>query len=527
MVYMMFKQVLFILVSVVLMVPLIRTEDSKEPAICPEGCTCLNAMEAKCKGVAEIPNFLNKSLINSLTIESHNITELNKEHLTDFTSLKQLYINKGVLEKISPGTFEPVKETITILDFSGNAISEIESNVFANLTNINKIVLNANHLTNIKAESFVNLPKLVNLNIVANHLESMDKDAFKDLPELENLDLYNNHLTEIPFESMAKLHSVKEVTLSFNKIKSIPEKPGVFIPTLQDIYLDSNPIAKLGVFPNISNSLQRLDLQFTNISEATKETWKYLPELIHLNIGGTLFQQITAGTFDGLSKLQKVLLRDMRVLNFVGPGAFRGVKKATTIDLANCKKLHTIDESAFISTEVSTIFLRDSGITYIPKNLLKWSKMKTVSIGGNPINCDCKVAWMLNASNFGNNTEVRNSFNKLVCATPKEHYGKDVTSLHPINLTCKPLPDDHVSRFATGIIIAVICFVFMTTFALIMKYRKRIMISCHRYYQYRRYKNDMVFTVEHDTSIAELEDTDGSEGRPLKDMRLETVPLET
>lgn len=494
---------------------------------CAVNCTCPDAMTANCKGVSQVPNFSDRSIIRILNIESHHITQLNTDDFKNFTHLEQLYIMKGVLKKMAPGAFDLVKNTIVMIDVSRNAISDIDSNVFVNLTKINKIVLNANHLTKLKSESFVNLPNLVTLNIISNYVETLDKNAFMDLPILEILNLFDNNLKEIPFESLASLEGLKVITLTRNKIKAIPEETDVFIPTLEDIYLDSNPITELKVFPNISNSLQRIDMQFTNVSTVTKDTWKYQSKLDLLNIGGTLFPVITAGMFEGLTSLKKLLLRDMILLTSVGPDAFRGIQKATTIDLADCKKLKTIDETAFMSTDVTSFFLKDSGITFIPENLLKWSQMHTVSLGGNPINCDCKVAWMLNSSIFGNNTGVKDSFDHLICASPKEHYGKRVTSLHPINLSCKPIPDDHGSRFTTGIIIALICFVFMTTFALLMKYRKQITISCRRYYQYRRYKNDMVFTVEHDTSIAELEDTDMSDGRPLKDMRLETVPLET
>lgn len=522
------KHVAMMLIAISLLITFVSATDpqSGDPPTCAVNCTCPDAMTANCLGVSQVPNLPDRSIIRTLTIESHQITELGTDDFKNFTHLEQLYIMRGTLNKVAPGTFDPVKDIIVMIDFSGNAISKIDSNVFVNLTKLDKIVLNTNHLTEIKSESFVNLPHLVTLNMLSNHIETVETNAFMDLPTLENLNFFNNKLKEIPFGSLASLKGLKVVTLTSNKIKAVPEEIDVFIPTLEDIYLDSNPITELRVFPNISNSLQRIDIQFTNISSVTKDTWKYLSKLDLLNIGGTLFPVITAGMFEGLTNLKKLLLRDMIYLTSVGPDAFRGIKKATTIDLADCKNMKTIDETAFMSTDVTSFFLKDSGITFIPKNLLKWSQMHTVSLGGNPINCDCKVAWMLNSSIFGNNTDVKDSFDDLICASPKEHNGKRVTSLHPVNLSCKPLPDDHGSRFTTGIIIALICFVFMTTFALLMKYRKQITISCRRYYQYRRYKNDMVFTVEHDTSIAELEDTDISDGRPLKDMRLETVPLE-
>lgn len=514
------------LLAMVLLVLYINASTGEGATICPKGCTCEEVAKATCSGIDIIPNFANKSLIKSLSISNHNITRLNKGDFTNFTHLTMFDLTRGILHEVAAGTFDDVRESVVKINLKSNLIADLDSDVFANLKFINEIDLDSNHLAILKANSFTNLSKLVTLTVRSNHLESVDKDAFNGLSELQNLNLYNNRLTEIPFESINGLKTLVQLNLSFNKIKSIPEETITFIPTLEDIYLDSNPIQRIKMFPNISSSLKRVDIQFTDINLATKLTWKYLANIDILNLAGTKFHAFTAGTFEGLTKVKKVFIRDMPLLMSVGPDAFNGLQSATTIDLADCNRLHAIDETAFMSTNVSAFFLQDSAITYIPEHLLKWSKMKTLMISGNPINCDCKIKWMLNASTFGNNSDIKSSFDGLRCDSPTALNGSNVTSLLPTNVTCHSSSHDHASRFITGIVVVIICFITFVILALITKYRNRIMISCRRYYQYRRYQNDLVFTVEHDTSITELDDTDGAEGRPLKDMRLETVPLE-
>ena len=505
-------------------------EESDDVGLCIGDCTCetIKSGEVKCTNSSVIPNLKNKQFIHSLSIQSHHITALKKGDFENFTKLEQLDLSVGELSTVGAGTFESVRETIKLINIRGNVVNELEAGVFSDLPVLNQIILNSNHLTSLKANSFVSLPKLTTLNILNNRIQSIDKKAFQGVSAVESLNFFSNHLKEIPLEALTPMTSLKILYLTNNEIEAMPDPAKGFLPALEDIYLDSNPIKEVKVFPNISNSLMRIELDFTKISSITKETWKYLPKLVHLNLAGTKFLSLTAGMFDGLQNVQRLVLRDMPLLNSIGPDAFRGLQNVASVDLDDCKQLHTIDETAFISApKVKSFFLKGSGVTYIPEKLFNWSKMESVIVVRNPINCDCKVKWMLNSSIFGNNTNAKNSFDQLICATPKAHVGKNVTVLRPVNLTCKSYEDDHATRFATGIIIAVICFVLMTTFALIMKFRKRILISCRRYYQYRRYKNDLVFTVEHDTSIAELEDTDLPEGRPLKDMKLETVPIET
>lgn len=515
-----------LLASVLLLFSVTGAEDTNGPQICPSGCTCESVGTVKCSGIASIPDFANKSLIHSLTISPHNITSLKKGDFSNFTHLEQLDLSLGKIHTIEAGVFDEIKDTVTRIVLKSNFIDEIESGVFSKLSLINEIDLDSNHLKTLKANTFVNLTVLTTLTFRHNMLQRIYKGAFVGLPELENLNFFYNFLTEIPFSAIKDLTSLKDITLTKNIIKVIPENPDVFLPNLEDISLDSNPL-QLTVFPNISKSLKSLNLQFTSMTSANKNTWKYVADVDTIYLSGTQFTAITTGMFEGLSNVKTIFLRDMPMLTSIGPDGFKGLTNTHKIDLASNKKLTSVDETAFMSTPVTSIFIQDSSLSYIPEHLFNWSAMNIVDVSPNPINCDCKVQWFTNSSVFGGNDGVKASFDELKCVDPPTMEGNRVTSMNPSHFVCLSAEDDHAKRFVTGVTVAVLCFVFMVTFALLIRYRRKIAISCRKYYQYRRYKNDMVFTVEHDTSIAELEDTDtGIEGRPLKDLRLETRPLD-
>lgn len=507
----------------IVVVLLFSKASTSDLAVCPKGCFCGEVGKVNCTGVDSIPNLEHKSLIHSMTLSPHNISELKAGDFVNFTHLEQLDLSTGKISKISAGAFDEIKTTVTRINLKANKIVDLDGGVFANLDVIQNIDLDANHLTSIKANSFVNLTSLNILTFRDNNITNVDKNAFIGLPQLEELNFFYNNLLQAPFEAIRDLKSLRELTLTLNKIALIPEDPGVFLPALENIQLDSNPL-KLTTFPNVSKTLKILDLMFTDISTASLKTWKYLGNLEELMLSGTKFPTITLGTFEGLTNVKTLLMRDMPSLSSIGPDAFNGLTSVENINLASNRKFIMIDETAFMSTNIRSCSISNSSLSYIPEKLFKWSTMKYVSLHNNPINCDCKMKWTTNSSIFGNNTSVKASFDELTCTFPRSLAGRKVTSLNPAYMTCVPLEDDHSKRLVTGIVVAMICVVFFISFALLMKNRKRISIACRRYYQYRRYKNDLVFTVEHDTSIAELDDTE--DGKPLQDMRLVTKHTE-
>ncbi|KAL4220687.1 hypothetical protein ACF0H5_021083 [Mactra antiquata] len=492
--------------------------DTDQSASCPDGCDCSQYRKVVCTGLSEFPSITNKSFIHALDIYSHSITELSPQNFSGFTHLERLNISKGLLKTIAEGTFDGIKDTIVRIQLNNNKLTEISSGVFKDLKLVDEILLSVNHLNKLDEDSFVNLPELMTLKLNGNHLDSIVAGAFKDLPKLENLYLNVNYLTEIPASSINQLKALKDLNLAFNQIDAIADTYDLLLPNLEDILLDSNPISKMTIFPKISNSLKTLNLQFTHLSSISKDAWKNVANIDSLFLSGTMLKSVYEGMFDGLVNLTRLYLRDMPVLTVIGPNSFRGLTKLHSIDVASSPMLGDISEDAFKSTSVTSFFAYDCKLIHIAEKLLPWADMDTVMIKDNPIRCDCSVKWMVN-STFGNNTVVKGSFDQLICETPLILKGSMVTKIHEKRLVC--VESDHVKRLYTGVIVVVICAVFIISFALIMKFRKRIMISCRKYYQYRRYQNDAVFTVEHDTSVAELEDTDYTDGRPLKNMRLE------
>ena len=73
------------------------------------------------------------------------------------------------------------------LSFFSNIITTFQSDAFAGLHNLKKLILKFNNLTNLDPHVFKHLKNLECLNLSENQLTSVDHDAFTGLHNLKGL----------------------------------------------------------------------------------------------------------------------------------------------------------------------------------------------------------------------------------------------------------------------------------------------------------------------------------------------------
>jgi len=500
-----------LLVSMIWLVPLAASD-------CPSMCTCNRPEEFHCTNITSLVNITDRSVVTKLNITKHSITAIKRGDLAGFAKLQELNITNGALATIQGDAFEDVHEHLVVLNLFSNQLADIESGVFFNLTNIEHIFLNNNSLEVIKPGSFAKLPKLRNLVLSNNKIKSLYENSMVEMAMVDTIRLEFNKIPHLPLNNMSALSSLKSLFLTNNNISFLHDEPGLNFPNLETLELDSNPLEIMGQFPKIGENLKTVNLGFTNIRMTDQSTWTNLKGLKTLVLDQTHISILHSGMFFGLNNVSDLLLLNMHDLETVGPDAFHGLDNLRNVDLRNSKRLSFIDETAFMSTPaIQFLFLHKCSLTSIPENLVKWDRLTQVTVGDNPINCDCKMKWVLDDAQYGTNTAIKDELQSIVCAQPAPFKGRKIGTLVASNLSCPEM--EHKARAVTGIIVAIICVSIVALFALLFKFRKQILSRCRRYYQYRRYHSDMIFTVDQDTSIAELEDT--VDTKPLANLKLE------
>ena len=104
---------------------------------------------------------------------------------------------------------------------SNNQLSDIVSNAFIGLVNLNYIYINNNQLTNIS--SFANLSNLYALYLDNNQLTSIPSNAFAGLSNIQDITLNNNKLTTISSNTFNWLSTLSYLTLNDNRLTTLPE----------------------------------------------------------------------------------------------------------------------------------------------------------------------------------------------------------------------------------------------------------------------------------------------------------------
>jgi len=495
---------------------------------CPVNCTC-TLVEILCDSLSEVPQDIsNKSHVQKLVIKNHGITVLRKGDLEGFLRLQTLEIANGSLQTLEPGSLDDVNETIVEVNLSHNQIKDLPPGVFVNVNTMRGLNLKFNELRTIRTATFVNLVRLTTLNLGWNNLQSLENDSFAGLQDLNTLYLVFNSFKNVPLVALSDLRNLTDLFMTGNDVTQVSSQLNVKLPSLEVFELDSNRRLTIDEpFPAISNNLLELNLGFSGIRTIENNNgslWKNLRTLKRLILNGIHVDHLFSGMFNGLDGLDTLLLMSMHDLKSIGPDAFHGLDSVRVVDLSNSELLTIIDESAFMSAvNLTHLYLRNCSLTFIPAKLVPWDSMTSVNVTNNPLHCDCNAGWMLDEVVFGNNTDVMNEIQNMKCASPLTLRGMRIRDLNQGDLTCTA--DQH-SKFAVVVIVVVFCAALVVVIVLIYKRRNKIYMWCYQYFQYRRYKNDMVFTVNRDSSIAELEDT--IETRPLANMssmRLETQPL--
>jgi hypothetical protein len=108
---------------------------------------------------------------------------------------------------------------------------------------------------------------------------------------------------------------------------------------------------------------------------------------------------------------------------------------------------------------------------------------------------------MVESSSLRNGSNItQDYFRQTKCANPDRLQSRFIAELNVTDFTCDEFEDIHQtgSRLKMGFIVASIMLVCLIAALVCFTYRRRVLLKFRGYFQYKRYKDDALYTVNND-----------------------------
>nr|BBG28448.1 Toll-like receptor [Gryllus bimaculatus] len=377
--------------------------------------------------------FIGLENISSLDFTANEIVYISPDTFMEMENLKILSLVKNNLTSLPEKIFSATKKLELVKLQNNHKLSQIPRRLFADLPQLNEIILSRCNLSTVPEDMFWNTSKLAKVDISRNSLVTLPELLFRDTEYLKELDISNNKIASIHGSPFASLKNLQILHLEKNKLTSINEELLQGPHELQSLYLNNNNIedihhyafqtmTKLQIlvmshnnitFNNfirydsspISNcpNLQELDLSHNNIRTMFSDWMWILRKLHSLNLSYNNFTYISAQDLQFLSPRILVNLQ---------------YNKIATLNLSFLELMNSQTAIEEASTD-----------------------MLVVDLTGNELECNCKIYDVLRYQEKRMKpityNRLRMIINTLSCRGPPPLAGYPISKLNSLTFKCE------------------------------------------------------------------------------------------
>lgn len=422
-------------------------------------CNKLDTLILANNTLSELPDTIFSEVTSSLThldMSGNFFTSLTSRLVSSLDSLVSLDVSQNEIESVHGQALNGLKN-LQYLRLDGNRLPKLPRNLFRSTPNLHTIVLSDNALTKLSSQQFINLSALSHLLMDRNLLDELAPNLFVNNSQtLTVLDLSHNRFRSLPEAvSTSKMQRLQSLSLSGNAIEALGN--GLQMPSLWRLEVSDNKLANL-TSGNLAGlpGLQVLDLSLNSITAIEKGAFSGAAKALKaLRLDSNNLLKMD-NLFQDLASLSwlNVSANSISVFDY----AMLPRSSLTWLDLHqnaidslgnyfsledNFPSLTHIDASFNRLTElgpqnvpnnVETLVLNDNQIqTLVPYTFFKKTRLKKVDLsvnqiesidrnalrlpvgkvessplqteflfGGNPIKCDCHMAWFKSINQLSN-----------------------------------------------------------------------------------------------------------------------------
>ncbi|CAK1584825.1 unnamed protein product [Parnassius mnemosyne] len=330
-----------------------------------------------------------KSVVVDLS--GNHIKTIKNEAFKNFAYLNYLNLSNNDMESLSPSSLYLSPDTsLSVLDLSNNNLTDIQYGVLNNLPRLEYLYLQNNQIEMLSDDSLSSLKNLTKLILHHNKIETLNMMLI-NLKSLKELDMSFNKLKKIAGYETNRLFSLEILNMSHNAIEILESNCFNQAPNLKIVDFSNNRImSTIEVKMFINNAkLQYLNLYNNKVKKIEDGSFEK-SNLTYINLENNFISgEITNTTFVGLSEIKYLCLYNQNITALKSK-AFTWMRMLANLNLS-VNSIQYIDKDSF--NEMNSLHVLDLSHNNISssvdvENLMhSLSKLRTLSLGGNPLSC--------------------------------------------------------------------------------------------------------------------------------------------
>lgn len=273
-------------------------------------------------------------------------------------------------------------ETLTVLDLSKNQIKVIPKNL-GNCKSLQMLNLSYNGITNIDDDLFKNLTNLIYLNFSNNELKVIPPQLGR-LLNLTTLILNNNPLEQAKMRQIDRLKSLRSLHLAntYRNNNNTPINTLGDLTNLVELNLSSNQLTKVPEDLAHLDKLKRLNLSNNFINKMPEDFGNWWPNLETLNISRNNLKELPS-TLCKLCNLKRLYVNDNKI-TFDGLPAALGKLHQLEVFMAARNNLELIPESIFRCGRLKKLILTSNRLITLPDTIHLLYDLEILELSNNP-----------------------------------------------------------------------------------------------------------------------------------------------
>ena len=339
--------------------------------ICVNISSTLNWLSIKNNGLStnELINLKVLYELKELHLDGNNLGWLPRGLFSNMFNLRTLTLGHNRLSMITRNTFDGLGRALEYLLLNRNRISRITDDALLKINHLRVLDLSRNRLTTINLPSI--MPQLRVLNLSSCQLQRFP-DGLRKFTLVDNLDLSGNRMQQLPRITITSSSFIENVDFSNNQIGRIDDL--TYVGRIGHLSLKRNQLGTItvDVFDRVT-SIEFLDISDNRLSDIPPAVQHASASIVRVNMNNN---QITS------------------LSNWIDPSNRRSniewlELRGNEISEIQVGVLDTIEES------LMKLDLRYNKLTGLNEEVfMKLTRLDTLWLAGNPIACNCELAWL-------------------------------------------------------------------------------------------------------------------------------------